>query len=146
MHSGGLGGAGPLGGGTVMDPVSLQLEKLLSNLLDGRATDEDGDELAKLLNEHPQLMAKFAEELSIHSLLQWQGEDVTGDLIACDLASADEPSAPAAVETIAIRPAGVGRRSWRLAAAAVAAVCVGAAWWSFTHFLSANAAVAQIAE
>ena len=73
-----------------MDTLRKRYDTLLRAMLDSQATDDQRDEFMRLLIEHPRLADEFAAELSIHSLLQWQSEDLTADLAASPAAGFDQ--------------------------------------------------------
>lgn len=61
---------------TPPDQNPLQrLEYLLELVLDGSCTDEQRQEFSQLLDQNPQVVPDLTEEVFIHSLLAWQGEE-----------------------------------------------------------------------
>ena len=60
-----------------METTQQRFARLLSLVLDGACTEEDREELAQLVVENPGVEPELVEALSIHSLLQWQSEDVS---------------------------------------------------------------------
>jgi hypothetical protein len=57
-----------------------RFDALLDFALDGSLSDAEQEEFARLVDAHPEWTRGLAEELMLHSLLQWQGENVASDL------------------------------------------------------------------
>jgi len=57
-----------------------RLTELLDFVLDGSCTDDERVEFARLIEENPELIRELAEDVFMHSLLQWQSADVVSDL------------------------------------------------------------------
>jgi hypothetical protein len=57
-----------------------RFDDLLEFVLDGSCCDADHEEFARLVDEHPEWLRPLAEEVFVHSLLQWQDEDVSFEL------------------------------------------------------------------
>jgi len=116
-----------------MDSPQQRFARLLSVVLDGSCTEDEREELAQLVIEHPGFETELAEELSIHSLLQWQGEDVARDMLEMTLS---EVSATCQASDLSMPRAWSGgsvtRRSlWSWAAAAVLLVVGGTLTWRY---------------
>ncbi len=87
-----------------MSAHEKRLHELIDFVLDGSCTDDERQEFARLIDDHPELIQGLAEEVFIHSLLQWQNESITRDLAvfgesqpegaACDLANLESTTQP----------------------------------------------------
>ncbi len=63
-----------------MNASEIRLQELIDFVLDGSCTDDERQEFSKLIDDHPALIKGLAEEVFIHSLLQWQSENISRDL------------------------------------------------------------------
>lgn len=70
-----------------------RLHELIDFVLDGSCTDEQRQEFAQLIDAHPELIKGLAEEVFVHSLLQWQNENITRDLAIFGESTAFDESA-----------------------------------------------------
>jgi hypothetical protein len=57
-----------------------RIYELIDFVLDGSCTDEQREEFARLIDENPELIKGLTEEVFVHSLLQWQSENISRDL------------------------------------------------------------------
>jgi hypothetical protein len=73
-------------GGEVMSATQRRLHELIDFVLDGSCTDDERQEFAQLIDDHPELIKELTEEVFVHSLLQWQTENITRDLAQMDSA------------------------------------------------------------
>jgi hypothetical protein len=56
--------------------MSMQVEcahEILEASFDGACTDEQVSELARTVDDHPEMVETLVQEAFIHSLLQWDG-------------------------------------------------------------------------
>jgi hypothetical protein len=115
----------------MMESPQKRFARLLSLVLDGSGTEDDREELAQLIVEHPRFEPELVEAVLIHSLLQWQCADGTGAVLEMQLRS-HEPHAPAALKTpprTAVSKLARLRSGWKWAAAVLLAMAVGALAW-----------------
>lgn len=107
-------------------------ERLLRLVLDGTCTEDDREELAQLIVEHPGFKSDLVEAVSLHGMLMWQSDGIAGfppDAIR----DQEKIGAPVDAESksgrdrwhLAFVP-----RPWRLAAAIVAIVSCGFLAWT----------------
>jgi hypothetical protein len=66
------------------------LHELIDLVIDGVATDEEIQDLARLVDEHPELSDGLIRELLIHSLLSWSSEDISVELATFGAIAASE--------------------------------------------------------
>lgn len=144
-----------------------RLFELLDFVLDGSCTDGQREEFAQLIENNPHLTAGLAEEVFIHSLLQWQSEEVANYLadsvplsaLGSELVAsrAGEGGAldssggqtSATVQRDSRSAPGRGRRSrgfWIGIAAAALVASFLALWQTSNQFYGREDAVAEIIE
>ena len=134
-----------------MESLDDQLERLLRTVLDGHCSDDQLQELDQFIAEHPKYAERIVSEVFTHSLLQWQNEDVTHELLAFesaagarDASNADSASSgsPPGGRTFAFlrHPSLV----WRWVAAAVLMVVGSAVWLNWKHAPQEQFAVARV--
>jgi hypothetical protein len=115
-----------------MDQADSQFYDLLEFVLDGSCSDAQREEFSRLVEANPEWTPRLAEDVFIHSLLQWHSQDVDGDLAACcpsdvlQLASGTETMLSEWGDSFP-RPF-TERRSWFWAAAAVLLVAAIGTW------------------
>ncbi len=121
--------------------IDQQLEARLVALALGEASDFEGEELERLIAEHPEVRAAYEEIREVHSLLQFVGEDewppAAGDAGESDdvneswklpkskreaVVSVIEGKGPAIQMRVGLKRAANGRRSWARIAGIAAAV------------------------
>jgi hypothetical protein len=66
--------------------VDRRFEALMRAVLDGSSSPDERAELGQLIADNGRLADEYASQFSIHSLLEWQSEDVTSDLVAFNIA------------------------------------------------------------
>lgn len=96
-----------------MSNAARRLHELIDFVFDGSCTDDEREEFATLIDNHPELIQGLAEEVFIHSLLQWQSESISRDLALIGKAPQEVQHAESADK--------VGQRTYWLAIWAVAA-------------------------
>src|SRR3954469_4509324 len=109
------------------DSSDNRVKELLDLAIERTCSDADRKELVQLIEKNPRKWREIIKQLFVHSLLQWQSEDIGEDLkaepaTASDVQHLNEPAVP--------RQRYTGRLS--MAAAAVL-LCVGsyAGWQIF---------------
>jgi hypothetical protein len=128
-----------------METPQQRFARLLSLVLDGSCTEDDREELAQLVVEHPGFEPELVEALSIHSLLQWQSEDVSSvlaDISLCNdfaVVTSDANSPAPAAD----RKATPLQFRWAWAAAALLLV-VGGIWAWQALAPEDSSAIAQV--
>lgn len=124
---------------------------LLEFVLDGSCTDDQREAFSRLVEEHPEWTRRLAEDVFIHSLLQWHSQDVDDELTAFRLPSDGNEAAPNATEAggSAPRPApsppAVRRWLWAAAAATVL-VALLVAWQVIPSARMQRRAIAEIVD
>lgn len=76
-----------------MNASETRLHGLIDFVLDGSCTDDEREEFATLVDKNTELIQGLTEQLFIHSLLQWQGEVISRDLISSDRAAIEASEA-----------------------------------------------------
>lgn len=135
-----------------MNAPHERFEQLLRLVLDGSCTEDDREELAQLVVEHPGFEAELVEALSIHGLLLWQSQDVAGLLLSFNQ-GVDEALIPvpgdAILPTVASRAAPEGsafsRTRWKAAAAVLLLGLGGALGWHVLRRTDADAIATIVA-
>ena len=125
------------------DSSDDRLKQLLDMAIERSCTDAEQQELVQLLEENPARRRAVIDQLFVHSLLQWQSEDISDELEALRHA-APECQIPGE----AFRPkARSFSHPWLWAAAAVllCAACYGG-WQSLRAHSTQGELVAEIAE
>lgn len=124
-----------------MSSAKGQLLVLLDCVLDGSGSDSDHQDFSQLVERHHELTPDLVEQLRMHSLLQWQCDQVNVP-IAHD--TSVQRSRRHTKSTPARRPPRAWQ-SWQWAAAIVLVVFCGAASWEFLSWAFARSgAVAEI--
>jgi hypothetical protein len=109
-----LGGRGEAMSASGKSTSERRLDGLIDFVLDGSCTDDERQEFAQLIEEHPELIKGITEEVFVHSLLQWQSESISRDLAVyglselsesqgCDLSSTVETSPTEASQSLTRR-------------------------------------------
>lgn len=127
-----------------METPQQQFDRLLSLVLDGSCTEDDREELSRLVVEHPGFEPELVEALLIHSLLQWQSADVAA--VVPEMRLLDDATLSATSDAPrrsgAWKLALVGAR-WKLAAAVLLAFVGGTLAWR-TGTQDDSSAIAQL--
>jgi hypothetical protein len=63
-----------------MSASERRLHELIDFVLDGSCTDEQRQEFAQIIDEHPDLIKGLTQEVFTHSLLQWRSENISRDI------------------------------------------------------------------
>ncbi|MCA9260387.1 MAG: FecR domain-containing protein, partial [Planctomycetales bacterium] len=103
-----------------MPSDARRLAQLLELVLDGTCTDDDRVEFASLLERSPKLCDDVARDVFLHSLLQWQSEDIRHELVADhDSIAAPQPAASLPFTTSKRRTATLRVLAWSAFAASL---------------------------
>ncbi|MCA9235191.1 MAG: FecR domain-containing protein [Planctomycetales bacterium] len=128
-----------------MNDVHERFERLLRLVLDGSCTEDDREDLSQLIVEHPGFEPELVDALSIHSLLMWQSDDVSGLMLGMKQFADENEAIPPADA-----PSGGGvwkatglALPWRWAAAVFVTLAGGLLAWNLIT-PSRPAAIAQI--
>jgi hypothetical protein len=124
------------------DPADHRLKELLDLAIERTCSDADRKELAQFVEKNPRKWREIINQLFVHSLLQWQTEDIGEDLRAQPATASDTQRTHGPVGSTQ-RHTG---RLW-LAAAAVL-LCAGsyAGWQIFQSPFTQDDLVGEIAE
>lgn len=113
-----------------------RLHELIDFVFDGSCTDDERQEFARLIDEHPELIKGLTQEVFIHSLLQWHGESINRDLMVFGLS--DEEETPVCELNSALNePSGckasplLSRKMAHWALAATLLIVATAVFWQF---------------
>jgi hypothetical protein len=131
-----------------METPQQRFARLLSLVLDGSCTEDDREELAQLVVEHPGFEPELVEALSIHSLLQWQSEDVSSvlaDISLCNDAAVLVSKAESPGRTSDRKAIPLSFR-WKWAAAALLLVFGGTFAWQAATRVDVKAIAHIVAE
>lgn len=127
------------------NPQVRRLEELIDFVLDGSCTDDERQEFSQLIDDHPELIKGLTEEVFVHSLLQWQSENIERDLAVFGVTEALEAIIPAPLANDVKREA--MRRFTTLGlAAAILIAGVYAFWQARQNPKWQDVAVAEIIE
>src|SRR5258705_13835186 len=104
----------------------VRLQQLLDVALERSCSDAERQELAHLLEQSSEPRRTVVEQLFVHSLLQWQSEDISEELEALKLTAAESQ-----VSAIGSTIPGRLRASplWMRAAATILICATGLAGW-----------------
>ncbi len=133
-----------------MDANERRMIELLGLVLDEICTDADREELADLLAARPQFARGIAEEIFVHSLLQWQSEDIS-ECLAMEIA-ADAAALRAEIEAAPARPNLPAPRVWRSGAwiwALAATLFIAASltlWQTVSRNMAGAGSIGEIVE
>lgn len=115
-----------------MNDDERRFEAMLDFALDGSFSDAEREEFAQLVDAHPEWTRSLAEELMLHSLLQWQGENVAPDLAFFAVPTPQEEHAivvQPASQTSSVRSPFTIMQRWLVSAAALALVFSAVLTW-----------------
>jgi hypothetical protein len=126
------------------DSSDDRLQQLLDIAIEHSCSEAERQELARLLEQDAERRRTVIEQLFVHSLLQWQSEDISEELQALKLTATGHDTS----DVSAMTP---GRRSatsvWIWAAAALLFFATGmAGWQAFRSRPGQGALVAEIAD
>lgn len=130
-----------------MTTPEKRIDELLEFVLDGSCADQQRQEFAALVDEHPELIKGLANEVFIHSLLLWQSENISREVHLFDESHSTDPSSPGL--PIAERPQSGDwlRRTTTWAVAAALLIGGGFVFWQTGQQSSwQEVAVAKIIE
>ena len=121
----------------------IRIKQLLDVAMERSCSDQERAELAQLLEENPEPRRTIVEQLFVHSLLQWQSEDISEELESLKIASTENQLS----ET-------QSKSSWRQAsrlsmwAAATLLLCAAGlvGWQAFRSSPRTGGLVAEIAD
>jgi hypothetical protein len=122
----------------------VRLQQLLDATLEQSCSDAERQELAHLLEQSSEPRRTVVEQLFVHSLLQWQSEDISEELESLKLTAADSQASG-----IGSTIPGRLRASplWMRAAATILICAAGlAGWQAFRSWPGEGGLVAEIAD
>ena len=124
-----------------MDSVQKQFLELLDGALDDSCADGQRERLADLIRQHPQLVDEVINQLRIHSLLQWQCDELRINIHAFS----DGVQSPKSTVGFS-RHIQFLARGWLWAAAIVILVGVASVWRQAHRSNQDRSAVAEIVD
>lgn len=132
-----------------MTNPNAKLREYVDFVLDGSCTDQQREEFAQLIDQHPELTPEIVEQVFMHSLLQWRCEEPEGypsDLgmpAEFALQSSDDVFQKSAVDS----PQTKRGYAWLFIAASLLLLCSAVAWQYIFDGSSVNQiALAEIIE
>jgi hypothetical protein len=121
-----------------------RLQRLLDLALEPSCSDAERQELARLLDQESEPRRTVVEQLFVHSLLQWQSEDISEELESLKLTATDSQISSTGLTAASRWHAS---RPWIWAAAAIVLCAAGVAGWqAFRPWPGQRGLVAEIAD